>query len=257
MPIDAPIHTNEGNLSRVLGAGLPITLVFWQRNCPPCEQLSPVLDRLARAYASRALVVKVNVAEEQGLAERYHVNALPTLIFFKDGREVATAFGAASENELLAWLDHLTGSAARPPVPSGPSMALVEPSSTGPAQPARASAGTARGGGSASNQPVTLTDANFDRTLRSSQVPVLVDFWAVWCGPCKMVAPVVEQLAQEYAGRLLVGKLNVDENQVIAARYGIMSIPTLLVFRNGQIADRIVGALPAPALRQRVAKQVS
>jgi thioredoxin 1 len=254
MPIDAPIHTNEGNLTRVLGAGLPIVLVFWQRNCPPCDQLSPVLDRLARTYAGRALVVKVNVAEEQGLAGRYNVDALPTLIFFKDGREVATAKGAASDPELLAWLDHLTGSAPRPPVPSGPSMALVGPSSTGPAQPASAPAGTATAGGA--NHPVTLTDANFDRTIRSSQVPVLVDFWAVWCGPCRMVAPVVEQLAQEYAGRLLVGKLNVDENQAIAARYGIMSIPTLLVFRNGQIADRIVGALPAPALRQRVAKQV-
>ncbi len=260
MPIDAPIHTNESNLGRVLNVGLPVLLVFWQRDCPPCDQLAPVLDRLARAYAGRALIVKVNVAEEPGLAARYHITALPSIVFIKDGREEATAQGAAAEAPLAAWLDTLSKGGARPPVPSGPSIVLASAAGSrgpyaGPEQPAREGMGAGAAG--ASNKPITLTDANFDQVIRSSQVPVLVDFWAVWCGPCRMVAPVVEQLAQDYAGRALVGKLNVDENQGVAAKYGIMSIPTLMIFRNGQVVDRIVGAQPAPVLRQHLAKQVA
>jgi thioredoxin 1 len=264
MPIDAPIHTNESNLGRVLNVGLPVLLVFWQRDCAPCDQLAPVLDRVARAYAGRALIVKVNVAEEPGLAARYHITALPSIVIIKDGRDQATAQGAASEAELAAWLDHLSGGAARPPVPSGPSVVLASASAgrgayAGPEQPVReaapASAPTGAPGGAA-NKPVVLTDANFEQMIRSSRVPVLVDFWAVWCGPCRMVAPVVEQLAQDYAGRALVGKLNVDENPGVAGKYGIMSIPTLMIFRNGQAVDRIVGAQPAPVIRQHLAKQV-
>ncbi|MCL4828121.1 MAG: thioredoxin [Caldilinea sp.] len=98
-----------------------------------------------------------------------------------------------------------------------------------------------------------LTDATFDQTI-NQPLPVLVDFWAPWCGPCRMVAPSVEKLAQEFAGRAVVGKLNVDENQMTAQRYRVMSIPTLIIFKNGQPVDQIVGVQPYPALQQRLAK---
>lgn len=91
-----------------------------------------------------------------------------------------------------------------------------------------------------SENVLVLTDNNFDETIKASSV-VLVDFWAVWCGPCKMIGPIVEEIAQEYAGKLTVGKVNVDENPSLSAEHGIMSIPTLLFFSNGKLAERIVG----------------
>ena len=91
---------------------------------------------------------------------------------------------------------------------------------------------------------LTFTDANFQTEVLSSQQPVLVDFWAPWCGPCRMVGPIVEELAGSYAGKVKVGKLNTDDNPNVASRYGIMSIPTILLFKNGEIVDRIVGAVP-------------
>lgn len=89
-----------------------------------------------------------------------------------------------------------------------------------------------------------VTDENFDQEVLQADLPVLVDFWAAWCGPCRMVAPVVEEIASDYAGRLKVAKLNVDENRSTAAKYGIMSIPTLLVFRDGEIKARVIGFRP-------------
>jgi thioredoxin 1 len=87
-----------------------------------------------------------------------------------------------------------------------------------------------------------FTDSNFDQEVLKSNEPVLVDFWAPWCGPCKMIAPIVAEISTEYAGKLKVGKLNTDDNQGTASRYGVMSIPTVMIFKNGQMVARIVGA---------------
>jgi len=91
---------------------------------------------------------------------------------------------------------------------------------------------------------MTLTTANFDAEVLASQKPVLVDFWATWCGPCKIIAPIVEEIAAEYKGKVVVGKLDVDQNGDIASKYGIEGIPTLLVFKGGKVVDRIVGVVP-------------
>ena len=104
------------------------------------------------------------------------------------------------------------------------------------------------------NQPVTVTDANFATEVERSPLPVLLDMWAPWCGPCRMVGPVVEELAKEMAGRVRVAKLNVDENPATAARFNVQSIPTLLVLKNGREVERIVGAQPKAAIVQRLQK---
>lgn len=89
---------------------------------------------------------------------------------------------------------------------------------------------------------IVLNESNFDGEVMKSDMPVLVDFWATWCGPCRMVGPVIEELAQEYAGKVKVCKVNVDENGSLCAAYGIVSIPTVIVFNNGKAADKLVGA---------------
>jgi thioredoxin 1 len=101
-----------------------------------------------------------------------------------------------------------------------------------------------------------LTDANFDEAINGEK-PVLVDFWAEWCGPCKMIGPLVEELAGDYEGKAVVAKLNVDENPQVTARYGVRSIPTLLVFKKGQIVDKQVGAVPKSVLASKLQAQVA
>ncbi len=97
-----------------------------------------------------------------------------------------------------------------------------------------------------------LTDDNFDSEILRSEVPALVDFWAVWCGPCRQIAPAVEALASEYKGKLKVGKMDVDAHQTVPQKYGIRSIPTLLVFKGGEVVDTIVGAVPKAKLEEKV-----
>jgi thioredoxin 1 len=104
------------------------------------------------------------------------------------------------------------------------------------------------------SNPIELTDDNFEAEVLKSDKPVLVDFWAVWCGPCRMLGPTVEEISKEYEGKLKVGKLNVDDNSRMASQYGIMSIPSLLFFKGGQVVDQVVGAVPKKQLIDKLDK---
>ena len=101
---------------------------------------------------------------------------------------------------------------------------------------------------------IILTEANFDAEVLQSKLPVLVDFWAEWCGPCRMLTPTIDELATEFSGRAKVGKVNVDQNQMIAERYGIRSIPTLILFKNGEIIEQIVGSQTRDVLKAKLTK---
>jgi thioredoxin 1 len=99
---------------------------------------------------------------------------------------------------------------------------------------------------------VTLSDATFDEHVKSSDIPVLVDFWAEWCGPCKMISPVLEEIAQEHLGKIQIGKLNIDDNLEVTRRFDVMSIPTLILFKNGEPEVRLIGAKPKGQLLQEI-----
>ncbi len=101
---------------------------------------------------------------------------------------------------------------------------------------------------------LTLTNSNFETEVKKPGAPILVDFWAEWCGPCRMVAPVLEKLADEYAGKVRIGKVNVDEENGLAGRYGIQSIPTLLLFKDGKVVEQFVGATSRDVLARMIEK---
>ncbi len=106
----------------------------------------------------------------------------------------------------------------------------------------------------ASENVTAFTDANFDREVLQSDIPVLVDFWATWCAPCKAIAPLVDAVADEYTGKVKVGKVNVDENQATPAKYSVRGIPTIILFKGGVVVDQVVGAVPKSQMDALIAK---
>jgi thioredoxin len=244
--LDAPIHTGDQSVDRVISAGLPVLLVLL--NGPAAPALQSALEQLAREQAGRLLVALLQVRENPEAARRFAAPGYPAVVGVLPGQAPDPAQPAGA-GDIPAWAAYLLGKGPRPaaarPAPAAGAARAAHPSaSTHP--PQGASAG-----------PQAVTDATFDQLVMRSDQPVLVDFWAPWCGPCRMVEPVIEKLAHELAGRVRVAKVNVDENPVVSGRYGVQSIPTMMVVKNGKIVDRWAGALPEPALRSRIAPLIA
>jgi thioredoxin 1 len=239
MAINSVIHTNEQSIDRVLKAGLPVALAFWAKAQPLGAAWERALDSAAAQYAGRLLIAKVDTAAEQNVRQRYSVPTVPALVLTKAGEVVATLDSQSSSSDLAAWLRYLAEGG-------------TAPAKTAQRTPTTAKGASATGDG----KPITLTDSNFEQITKGS-TPILVDFWAPWCGPCRMVAPAVEEVAKVFQGRALVGKLNVDENPLTAQRYQIMGIPALYIFKDGKVVEQMMGVQPAAVLQQRLAQHTT
>lgn len=255
MPVayDTPLRTNAQSLERILGAGVPVLLSFEMPHCEPCTALDEPFKQLARAYAGQALIVRVEDASAGGLPERFGLTRIPTLLVWKSGREAGRVEGFTEIEILRKNLDFLVGKASAPTPASGRSMplnpqALPTPPGAGP---------TSHDAPGETGAPLVVGDASFEKDVLRSALPVLVDFWAPWCGPCRMVSPIVEELGREYAGRLRIAKVNTDENPRYASSLGIQGIPTLILFKGGREVDRVVGAAPKGTLQQFIARHVT
>jgi thioredoxin 1 len=230
---DAPIISNDQSLDRLLAAPIPTLILFWDGKVLP-ETLSQVMIDLAKKNAGELIIAKINWADNPAAASRFHLSNSITVIGIRKGEEVTRAVSPKAA-EISRHVDYLLG---RGPLPA----AAKEPHPASHRDSHRGSNG----------HPTAVTDATFEQQVLKSPIPVLVDFWASWCAPCRMVAPVLEQLAKEYSGRLRIVKLNVDENPHFAGRYGVQGIPTMLIIQNGTVVDRIVGAVSKEHLRAKL-----
>ncbi len=252
---DIPIRTSAPNLDRVLSTERPLLIAFETPNCEPCRSLEPALREMAKELAGRALVVRVEDSKEGNLATRFRLTRVPTLVYWKEGKEVARVEGAVDVGAVRDYMTFLLGAGSRPAPTSGPSIPLSG-AAAGPATTTSTASppggATGRTTTATDGAPVVVTDSSFSSQVLQSPLPVLVDFWAPWCGPCRIVSPIVEELGRQYAGKLRVAKVNTDENPQHASQLGIMGIPTLIFFKNGREVDRVVGAVPKATLTSRV-----
>jgi thioredoxin 1 len=220
---DTPITANDASFERVLAQKLPILLYFFERSD---EAIQSALERAASEQAGKLLIVKMDAGENPKAYARFERPVLPALLGVQDA-EVKSVGAGIDSADIPKHIDYLLGRGPKPK-----------------ATRANASQSTSASDQSVSSTPVHIRDASFQSEVLESPIPVLVDFWAPWCGPCHMIAPALEKLAQQYAGRIKIAKLNVDENQMSAGRYQVSGIPQLLMFKNGQQVGKLVGAHP-------------
>ena len=230
---DTVLTSSDLSLERVLRAGLPVAMIFYERELPP--DIQQTLDDLAQCYTGRALLVRLARADAPQAITRYGVSQLPAIVTVRDQKTV-TRQESIPARDVKSHIAHL--------LDEGPAPAAKAPEH---------SPGATRDGAAA---PISVGTADFEREVLQSDLPVLVDFWAPWCAPCRMVAPALDALAREKSHALKVVKVNVDENPMLASRYRAMSIPTLLIFKDGREVDRWVGAQPEHIIRSRVARWI-
>lgn len=229
MPIfDTPINTDATGLQKILAQPQPVALFLYDGKIAP--PLAEALKDMANKHAGALLVVRVDASENPDVHAAYDTPIVPALLTLAgsgETRRVKSRAERASAADIRAHVRHLLEDVPLPQQKK--SGGSTKHKATGKSTPIK---------------PVDVTDRNFKREVLQSKVPVLVDFWAPWCGPCRAIAPHIEQMAKQYNGKVKFVKLNTDQNQHTAQQFGIRGIPTFIVFNGGKPVDRITGADP-------------
>lgn len=243
---DYPIITNDQSIDKVLGAGLPVQLIFHDGKL--IELLEESISHIAKKYAGKILVAKINSHDNPSSKYRFDISLTPALITYKAGNVISIE-NHITDTAIMEHAAYLAGDGPKPHTErttehTSPAGKI---STDGVLDQTNTQIGL----------PINVTDDSFNKAVMFNNLPVLVDFWAPWCGPCRMTEPILEKLAKETKGKLIIAKLNVDDNPVIANRFGVRSIPTMMLVKKGNIIDRWTGALPEQLLRQRIAHIIS
>ena len=194
----------------------------WAPWCGPCRRMGPIIDELAEELEGKVAVGKLNTDEAPGISARFAINAIPTLLMFKKGVMIEPMVGLTPKQDVIKYM----AAAGMVEITEQEEEEVV----------------------------ATVTDTNFDEFVKSKEYAV-VDCWAPWCGPCRRMGPIIEELASISQEDIAVGKLDTDMNPVTSIRFGIQSIPTVLIFKNGKNVDTLVGfdsSLTPKALRARI-----
>lgn len=233
--LNTPINTDDDNLKQILRQNLPVALYLYNGNEKPDKPVDDAVSRMAKKYAGEMLIARIDAAANPKTYNQYNSPTTPAIITLTRallGKKIKSQGTAVRPADVRAHVEYL--------LDKGPN----------PVQQAEAQT-TPTNGGSQGKTAVHVSDSSFKKTVLRSDVPVLVDFWAPWCAPCRTIAPFIDKLADEFAGQVKVVKLNVDENPRTAQQFSVQSIPTVIVFRNGEVLERRVGANPG-AIRSMI-----
>ena len=219
--------TDSNFKDTALTAGNISLVDFWAEWCGPCKMLTPVIEQLATEFDGKVKVGKLNVDNNPQTAAQYGVRSIPTILILKDGEIVDKQVGVTSKANLAAKLEAV--------------LATVTSATTEAAPEEAPPSG-----------PFEFTDANFSASALAGDNVSVIDFWAEWCGPCKALTPIIEELSTDFNGKATIGKLNVDNNPETAMKYGVRSIPTIIILKNGEIVDKHVGLASKAALTSKI-----
>jgi thioredoxin 1 len=222
MPVfDTPITTDDRSLSKITGQKLPVVVLFYNSQQKPDKPLEDAVQKAASKHAGELLIARVDTSSSPEAHRKYGSLPTPALVTLKDNK-VKSQAESVRPAAVRAHIDYL--------LDKGPLPTERKP------EPEK--------GAGAKTTPIHVTDSSFDKVVLQSKIPVFVDFWAPWCGPCLSVAPLIDRLAGDYAGKVKIVKVNTDENLNLQRRFQIQSIPTFMTFRDGKPVERRSGASP-------------